>query len=486
LIPVEEWLPDLPSLAASGEALNVIPDSLGYRPLPSLGVYSNALTGRCIGFAGFKSKAGVAYDIAASGTSSSISASSLYQLGDVSWTDVSKGGGTYTTSANAFWEFAQWGDWLLAVNGTTAPQRLSLGASAAVDLGGSPPAASHIAIVRNFVVLGNISGSPQSVQWSGIEAPETWTGDQTNLADSQELVGDHGQVQKVIGGEYGLIFMERAVYRMTYAGLPYIFQFDKLGSPVGALAPQSVVNVGQRVWFLSENGFYYHNGVEETPIGRGKVDRYFLGDLSEANAHRVFGAADPRNQIVVWLYPSNSSANGSPDSLIIYNWALDKWSRGEVDAEILARFLTPGYTLDGLDSFSSSLDTLPASLDDPAWMGGRMSFAAFDTSHRLSTFTGTALDATVDTKEIEPVVGSRAHCRSVRPIVDGGTTVSVKVGYRNLPTETPTFNAMVAVNSAGECPVRINARYQRYRIETSGDYNFIIGARPTVVPEGTR
>jgi hypothetical protein len=483
MIPVDEWLPDVPALGGSGEALNVIPDSMGYRSLPSLGAYSGALSARCQGFVGVKSKAGVAYDIAAN--------TKLYQLSDVSWTDVSQAATTYTTSTNAFWEFAQWGDHLLCVNGTSNPQRLSLGASAAVDLAGSPPVASHIAIVRDFVVLGNLAGtshvSPaQAVQWSGINTYDTWTGNQTNLADSQELVGDHGNLQKIVGGEYGLIFMERAIYRMTFAGLPYIFQFDKLGDPVGAVAPQSVVNVGQMVWFLSDSGFYAHNGIEASPIGRGKVDRFFLSDLDEANIVRVFGAADVRNQVVAWIYPSTQAVSGIPDSMIIYNWALNRWSRAEVNAEILCRFLVPGYTLDGLDSVSTSIDALTASLDDAVWMGGRVNFAAFNTSHKLSTFTGSAMSATVDTKEIEPVQGYRAHCLSVRPIVDGGNTVSVSVGSRNLQTESPTYNAAVTQNTAGECPVRVNARYQRYRIQTSGDFSFIIGARPTVVPEGKR
>jgi hypothetical protein len=132
LIPVDEWVPDMPAIGGSGEALNVIPDSMGYRSLPSLATYSNALSARCQGFIGIKSKAGVAYDIA--GTSGG-----MYQLNNVSWTDVTKAATTYSTSSGAFWEFAQWGDQVLSVNGTNAPQRLSLGASANVDLGGSPP-----------------------------------------------------------------------------------------------------------------------------------------------------------------------------------------------------------------------------------------------------------------------------------------------------------------------------------------------------------
>jgi hypothetical protein len=44
-------------------------------------------------------------------------------------------------------------------------------------------------------------------------------------------------VQKVVGGEYGLVFQERAVWKMTYIGSPVIFQFDLIERSRGAFAP---------------------------------------------------------------------------------------------------------------------------------------------------------------------------------------------------------------------------------------------------------
>ena len=39
----------------------------------------------------------------------------------------------------------------------------------------------------------------------------------------------HGNIQAIVGGESaGVIFMEKAIYRMSYVGVPLIFQFDKI------------------------------------------------------------------------------------------------------------------------------------------------------------------------------------------------------------------------------------------------------------------
>ena len=96
------------------------------------------------------------------------------------------------------------------------------------------------------------------------------------------------------------------------------------------------------------------------------------------------------------------------------------------------------------------------------------------------------MNATVDTGEIQHYPGFRAHVSSVRPIVDGGTTVTVQVGSRNLQTDSVSFGSAVSANSSGECPVRVDARYHRYRINTSGTFNFIQGVQATCEQSGMR
>ena len=138
-----------------------------------------------------------------------------------------------------------------------------------------------------------------------------------------------------------------------------------------------------------------------------------------------------------------------------------------------------------MDAISTNIDTLPESLDSDAWKGGKLRFAAFDTAHKLSYFTGTNMAATIDTGEAQLALGRRALAREVWPLVDGGT-VTCQVGGRNILTETPTFDAAAAQNSTGFCPVRNESRYQRFRINVAagGTWNHGQGADVIGSPRG--
>ena len=83
----------------------------------------------------------------------------------------------------------------------------------------------------------------QRVKWSGLNNSSQWTPSQSTQSGLQDLVGTHGNIQSVVGGEsYGVIFMERAIFRMDYVGTPLIFQFSKIADNIGAFAPRSVIN----------------------------------------------------------------------------------------------------------------------------------------------------------------------------------------------------------------------------------------------------
>ncbi|HZD13465.1 MAG TPA: hypothetical protein VE177_08115, partial [Candidatus Binatus sp.] len=314
-IPASEWTPDLPNFGSMGiEALNVIPWRQGYKSFPSMVVFSTALTAACQG--GY-----FARDSAANVYNFSGDATKLYRLVGTTQTDSSRlAGGAYATAIDDFWEFTQWGQTVIATNYADAPQVITLGGANFAALGGTPPKARHIAVIRDFVVLGNVNSgtpAPNEVFWSAINNSAGWTISAATQCDSQDLQGDGGWVQKIVGGEYGLIFLERQVWRMTYVGSPVIFQFDLIERNRGAYAPQSVIGWGNMVFFLADDGFYLIvGGSGAIPIGDGKVDKFFLSDLQTAFSYRVNAAIDPVNKIVMWAYPGSGSA-GTPNSVVI-------------------------------------------------------------------------------------------------------------------------------------------------------------------------
>ncbi len=491
-VPFGEWLPDLPIFTNPGATVvkNVVPDANSYRSFPNLAVYAASLGSACKG-------AIIARDTGGNYMQYVGDTSALYVNAGMSWSNVTRLAGSYNTPSDDYWEFVQFGSRIIGVNGANAdvPQAITAGAANFIDLPGAPPRARHIATIRDFVVLGNLSAtatSPQMVRWCAINNPDSWTADAATMADFQDLPGDGGWIQKIVGGEYGTIFQERAIYRMTFVGSPLIFQFDKIQTNIGAYAPQSVVNYRNVSFFLSEDGFYMFDGSNVTPIGNGKVDQTFFADLDVAFVHRVHAVVDATRKIVIWAYPGAGNTGGNPNRLLIYNWAYRRWSRIEdVNVELILRAITGTYTLDGLDAVNTNIDLLGASLDDAQWRTGNLLLAAFDGNHQLSMFNGSAMPATLETAEHQFNRGpdGLTYVTEVRPVAEGlSASLTLAVATRNVLTESATFATSVTPNSTGFASVRSTGRFHRFRLSTSNNSGFdhLSGVDVTGTEDGVR
>ena len=294
-IPFAEWLPDLPTLGSGSPSIkNVIPGSAGYKQFLGLSVYSGALTAYSRGAVSMKDTSGTTYNFSGDETK-------LYSLSGTTWSDVSKTAvGAYATASAEQWEFAKWGDKCIATNFTNNVQIKSLTSGNFGDLTGSPPKARHIAVVRDFVVLGNVGSVPNKIQWSGINDETAWTASAATQSDSQTLQGNGGDVQAIVGGDRGFVFQQHAIWQMTYIGSPVVFQLDQIEGSRGAFAPKSVIKVGSIIYFLADDGFYKLEGGSSVPIGANKIDKTFFNDLDSTNSHRINAIADISNKLIVW------------------------------------------------------------------------------------------------------------------------------------------------------------------------------------------
>lgn len=489
-IPFGEWLPDQPPTGLQGvvTATNVIPDASSYRPFPSLVTFATGVGGRCLGGVVATDGAGNNYQYVGD-------ASKLYSLVATSFTSVTRAsGGNYNTASSDFWEFINWGTTVIGVNGyNDNPQQITLGAANFADLNVGVKA-KHICVMRDFVVVGNISDSALNVyrvRWSAINNPTSWTIDAATMADFQDLPAEGGPVQKVLGGEFGVILQQKSIHRMLFVGPPVIFQFDKVHAQIGAYAPQGAVRYQNDTYFLAEDGFYAFDGSSVKPIGRGKVDRFFFSDLATANASRIFAFVDAPNKLIIWAYPSGSNSGGNPDKFIMYSWAFDRWALVEgLNIEVLCQSVTTGYTLDALDALYSSIDAIPVSLDSTQWQGGQFVNAAFNSSHQLQRFNGSAMAATIESGEFQLFPDSRAQIEEVRPMADGlsASTAVLLINRNNLTESASVGGASSYPNATGFCQFRTDARYFRVRLVTSVNTNFLhlIGVQVKGIPTGRR
>lgn len=459
-----EWLPDMPEIDNPGavEALNVIPSEGGYIPFNDVSAIAGlTLPAAPRGAITLFGKSGSPFLYAATTTD-------IYRRVGSSFVSM------YTTSAPLYsayqWQFVPFGWSVVALHPQLQPLVADVGGGSVFSpLAGSPPIARCGSRIGNFLVLGNLQDfqdpdsidQPSRVRWSGYNNIESeWVTDPATQADFNDMPSDGGPVVAITGREYGSIFQARSISRMSYVGLPNVFDIQTVEEQRGAIATGCVVDIGAFVFFIADDGFYVWNGTNAEPVGDNKVNRYFFGRLNYSARDRIVGAVDYVNKCIVWAFPVG---NGKTlDELIIYSYKENRFSHAVATYD----YIMPSFSLDAsLDDMVGSIDAMGLSWDDESYTGRKPGLAGFTTGHAYGPFSGSSLAATLDTAEYTAPGGKRVFVNGVRPNVDVSAAVAtVQVAKRDqLAGEALVFGAAVAQEITGECPVIDDARFMRFR-----------------------
>lgn len=379
----------------------------------------------------------------------------------------------------ATWNFAQFGNSVLATNNVNKIQKWTIGTSGYFgDAGQYAPVAKYITVVRDFVVAANLDGGTNSnkVQWSDINDESDWVSGATSQSDYQ-IIADGGNITGLTGGEFGLVFLERAIVRMSYIGSPYFFQFDTISRNLGCMTGGSVAQYGNMSFFLSDNGFYSCDGQTITPIGANKVDRYFFDNADINKIDLISAAIDPERKIVVWNFYNDN--NGK--SLLVYNWQVKKWSICDTSTNAVASIATSGITLEGLDAFGT-VDSITTSFDSRVWSGGKFLFAGINGAY-IYTFSGQNSVPNLTTYDID--IGYNSVVTLARPQVDNGSC-TVAIASRKELDDPIVFSANIPTSSEGRVPLRSAGRYHRLKLIPTGLWTTAIGTDIEYTQQGTR
>ena len=471
-ISFTEWTPDLAGVAENlSVAKNVVPSVLGYNPFPTAVNYSSSASENLNNV--FAGKFSGTTSVFAGG------ATKLFKFdgSTLALNNVSKAG---NYSAINKWNFTQFGDTIIAANNVNKLQSFTLGSSTLFgDLSADAPVAEYVTVVRDFVVAANLDSGTNSnkVQWSNINDETNWVAGSTSQSDYQ-IISDGGNIHGMTGGEVGLIFLDRAIVRMSYIGSPLFFQFDTISRGVGCIEGNSVVQYGSMTYFLGIDGFYSCDGSTITPIGTQKVDQWFYSTVNQSQLGQMSSTIDPIRKIVVWKFIDNFAQN----ILLIYNWQVQKWSYCTTDVDYVASSASAGMTLEGLDLYGT-IDTLTTSLDDSLWAGGKFLFAGARTD-KIVTFTGSNSIAELTTGDI----GSEATSvvTLARPVVDNGSG-SVAIASRMLLNEVPQLGSYTSADTENRVSLRSAGKYHRLSVKPTGDrWSNAIGVDIDITPQGTR
>jgi hypothetical protein len=281
-IKLAPFAPDTASVDAgvSAVATNVVPRSDGYGPVLAPVPLSLALPAECRGAIAVFSPT-YNFPIYVAGTNTGLY---VYRTTDKAWLPVTNTARSYSVPPGDYWSFVVYGTLLLACSAGTPVQKVVIdqvqAGKAFEDLGGNPPRARHMGVVGDFLVLAGLPDTPQTVRWSNSGNIEQWPLGQLDQEGDEQQLPDGGAVTGFAGGEYGVIFQERAIRRMTLSpSSGTVFDCSVLEENRGAVAPWCIAKVGPRIFFLDRDGFYalVIGGGPSTPIGAERVNRFFAG-----------------------------------------------------------------------------------------------------------------------------------------------------------------------------------------------------------------
>ncbi|MGL2348494.1 hypothetical protein ACOWKN_00090 [Helicobacter pylori] len=482
---VAEYRPDIADINGlfTDELVNVLPADGSYIPMPSFSSLSQPCPDTILGAIAVRAKGGVSIIV---GTEQKI-----YLLNNTSmqWKDISQKGKSYFANVDAPWSFALFGDYVIAVNANDKPQVIDIDHDETFrDLGGNPPQAGIVRVWGDFVCLMKLTEHPRRVHWSGLNDAEFWTVGKRSC-DYQDFP-DGGYVQGATETTNPLIFMRSAIYAGSFIpGSKIIFSFQKIHDKRGAKTSESIVCRGDLAFFIDEGGFYQINiDGHITPIGFEKVDRTMITRINQSSLPILWSAIDGVYTRVYWMIDLDESTQER--TLLIYDWGLQKWSVATVNIAMILPIFSAGYSLEGLDRVSCSLDDLPFSLDSKVWQNEAPVLGAFDQQGRLGSFSGKPMACVVTSQEMGQTSGVMTRVSNIMPQVNS-TQFYVSVGMRlrqSIEEKIVWFPERQPSSHTGQIRCRVRARFYRFklRIPEGANWSHITGFDVALKSAGLR
>lgn len=324
-----------------------------------------------------------------------------------------------------------------------------------------------MARVGDFLFMGNLidtdtNDAPYRVRWSPFNNPKgEWETSIALQSDAVDMPEGLGVVMGITGGNTGMIFQRNGLSRIQYTGGTSVFQKQVVDTQRGCAAALSIAQVGDTVYYLSDDGFFVTNGTAGESISRGRVWEWFLDNASQAFLGEVQAAVDWPNRCVVWTIPNDS---GAFTGLLYYNWETQWWSYVNLSVDCVFASGVAGLTLEQVASIYPDLDAMALSLDSPAFQARGRSLAAFvgGIQYQLS---GDALEARFEGGEFQPQPGKRVFIRGVTPLLnEAAESALVTVSGKARPGASTTSEPDVAIGPAGFAPFNFDTRFSRVGI----------------------
>jgi hypothetical protein len=169
---------------------------------------------------------------------------------------------------------------------------------------------------------------PLLIRWCDVNDYDVWAGKITNQAGSFRLPKGSKIVQCIQGPQQGLVWTDIGVWAMQYAGPPFVYNFNELGSGCGLIGPKAAAAVNNVVYWMGQSQFFRLSGGGVEPLPCPVWDIAFQ-QLDKNFTHRIRVAPNSRFGEIAWFFPTTGSG-GEPETYVKYNFLLNAWDYGHL------------------------------------------------------------------------------------------------------------------------------------------------------------
>lgn len=411
--------------------------------------------------------------------------SNIYKLeNDYSFTSVGSG---YNCTSGDNWSLAQYGNYLVASNTTDGQVQLDIETITSFSAISGAPKARSIVPIFDCMFSFDCDGDNRLMRNSDINDHtdyENGVAQYQPLPDGEELI-----TGTELNDGLAIVLQRNAVRLLTRTSDRQLYVMNKIADGIGAVNPQSVVGIRGACFFFDVSGPHMYVPGMPVPehIGADKISKTFLERASGSVFNHIEGAYDPVNQLVIWRYQASDVTSESVfEDAIAYSIRLGEFVECEYSTAALFSMASPGYTLEGLDAISSSIEDLPYALDSRVWYGGEPRLGGLNGDLKFGFFDGSALAATCETAT--QAFPQRMRFQSVQPITDA-QNATVQIGTSNALYSPLSYSTAAAIQPSGRAPVRASGKNARFRINIAAGetWDYIRGVDDiAAVPDGPR
>lgn len=278
----------------------------------------------------------------------------------------------------------------------------------------APPAGNNVQALY-------LTAIPYRVQWSAIGDQTQWPAPLTNAALAaqsgyEDLTASFGNVQGIVGfPQFGIVFQRFGITRMTYVGGDVVFAFAPYEFKHGAINRNCMLQLGTLVYYVTDEGFYVTDGNSASSIGTSPdgsigIDQWFKSNVNQAALSTISAGYDAGTRCVKFSIPTGT--NALPDTLLIYNPAMRRWTKAAIPTELVWADNT----------------------------GTTHSIGIFDQSHTYAKLSGPTQAGYLETVDVLFPDGMTRYTTGVRPIIKCADVPTARVGVRADPNEAVKYS----------------------------------------------